>query len=135
MRVIIRTPESEVVSQPEVRSVSLVTELGAMQVFPGHASLHGTILFSPVRIEMMEKEEDFVVQQGFIFIDQAQDQVTILAQRCEKQAEMDFHTAKEYLAVLLKTLDQPELLGKYQLRHLEDEKIATEKRLEVLQKS
>lgn len=133
MHVTIRTPEMEVFSQ-DARSVSLVTELGAMQVFPGHASLHGTILFSPVRIEMEAKEEDFVVQQGFIFIDQERDQITILAQRCEKQEEMNFESAKQYLEVLLEALKSPETLGKYQLRHLEDEKIATEKRLEVLKK-
>lgn len=133
MRVVIRTPEADVFSQ-EAHSVSLMSELGAMQIFSGHAALQGTILLSPVRVEMREREEDFVVQRGFVMVDQAKDEVTIMAYRCEKREEMNLQTAKEYLEVLLKALENHESLGKYQLRHLEDEKIATERRLEILQK-
>lgn len=134
MQVVIRTPEAEIFSH-EARCVSLVNELGAMQVFPGHASLQGTILLSPLRIEMADREEDFIIQQGFIMIDQAKDAVTLMVYRCEKQADINLQTAKEYLQVLLKALEGRDSLGAYQLRHLEDEKIATEKRLEILQRS
>lgn len=132
MRVVIRTPEAEIFSE-EAQSVSLVSELGAMQVFPGHASLQGTILLSPLRIEMKDREEDFVVQRGFVMIDQAKDEVTIMTYTCEKRAEMSLQTAKEYMETLLTALESHESLGKYQLQHLNDEKIATERRLEILQ--
>ncbi len=132
MRVIIRTPEAEVFSQ-DAQSVSLVSELGAMQIFPGHASLQGTILLSPLRIDAGDHEEDFVIQRGFVMVDQAKDEVTLMVYKCEKRAEMSLQTAKEYMEMLLKALENHESLGKYQLRHLEDEKIATERRLEILQ--
>lgn len=133
MRVVIRTPDAEVFSN-EAHSVSLMSELGAMQVFPGHASLQGTILLSPLRVDMGDREEDFVVQRGFVMVDQAKDEVTIMVYQCEKRADMSLQTAKEYLEVLLKALQNHESLGKYQLQHLEDEKIATERRLEILEK-
>ncbi len=132
MHVVVRTPEAEVIATEAV-SVSLVTELGAMQIFPGHASLQGTILLSPLRIETATQEEDFVVQRGFVMVDQHKDEVAIMAYVCEKRADMNLQTAKEYLQVLLDALQAHESLGKYQLLHLESEKIATEKRLEVLQ--
>lgn len=131
MRVVIRTPEAEMFSE-QAQSVSLVTELGAMQIFPGHASLQGAILLSPLRIELADREEDFVVQRGFVMVDQEKDEVTIMVYQCEKRAEMNLQTAKEYMEVLLKALEQKDSLGKYQLQHLENEKIATERRLEIL---
>ncbi len=131
MRVVIRTPEAEIFSH-DAQSVSLVSELGAMQVFSGHASLQGTILLSPLRIDMGDREEDFVVQRGFVMVDQAKDMVTIMTYKCEKRAEMSVQTAREYMEVLLKALEGHESLGKYQLQHLNDEKIATERRLEIL---
>ena len=130
MRVVIRTPDAEMFSE-QAQSVSLVTELGAMQIFPGHAALQGAILLSPLRVELADREEDFVVQRGFVMVDQAKDEVTIMGYRCEKTQEMSLQTAKEYLEVLLKALEKHESLGKYQLRHLEEEKIATQKRLEI----
>ena len=133
MRAVIRTPEAELFSTDNVISVSLMTELGAMQIFPGHVSLQGTILFSPIRIELADREEDFVVQRGFVMVDQDKDEVTFMVYQCEKRAEMSLQTAKEYMEILLKALQNHEALGKYQLQHLEDEKIATELRLQILQ--
>ena len=104
-----------------------------MQIFPGHVSLQGTILFSPIRIELADREEEFVVQRGFVMIDQVKDEVTVMAYRGEKSQEINLQTAKEYLEILLKALEKHESLGKYQLRHLEEERIATQKRLQILE--
>lgn len=133
MQVVIKTPETDVLSVV-ADSVSLVTELGAMQIFPGHASLQGVVGLSPLRVELAGKAEDFIIQRGFVVVDQARDHVDVLVYRCEKRSELNHQTAQEYLGVLLKALESRESLGKYQLRHLEDEKIATEKYLEVVQK-
>ncbi len=133
MQVTIRTPDAEVFAGPAL-SLSLITELGAIQIFPGHASLQGAVLLSPLRVEIEGSAEDFIIQRGFVLIDQPQNKVDVLVYRCEKRGELNHQTAKEYLQVLLKALESPENLGKYQLRHLEDEKIATEKYLDVWQK-
>ena len=132
MRVSILTPEAEIVSE-EAESVSLMTELGAIQIFPGHASLQGDVLFSPVRLVLHDREEDFVVQRGFVFIDQEKDEVRIQVYRCERKEEMDFVSAKEYLEILLSALSRPEQLGKYHLLHLENERLVTQRRIEMMQ--
>lgn len=133
MHVRVLTPEGEVIATPAL-SVSLVTELGAIQIFPGHASLQGTISFSPLRIEIDgQSAEDFVLQRGFIYIDQDKDEVTIQAYQCQKHHELSYASIKEYLDILMRSLSNPEALGSYHLRHLEDERLATQKRLEVIQ--
>ncbi len=132
MRALILTPEAQVLSE-EAESISLITALGALQIFPGHASLQGEILFSPVRVVLRDREEDFVVQRGFVFIDQEKDEVKIQVYRCEKKEEMDFVSAKGYLEILMNALSRPEELGKYHLLHLENERLATQKRIEMLQ--
>ncbi len=132
MHVRILTPETEI-SLEEAESLSLLTVLGALQIFPGHASLQGEILFSPVRVVLRDREEDFVAQRGFLFINQEKDEVTIQVYSCEKKEEMDFVSAKEYLDVLLNALSRPEDLGKYHLLHLENERLATQRRIEMLQ--
>lgn len=131
MRVTIRTPEAEVFTA-EASSVSLVTELGAAQIFSGHASLQGVIVLSPVRIELAGVEENFVLQRGFVVVDQTHDEVTLLGARCERRETLDLETAEAYLQVLLQALKNHESLGHYQLRHLEDEHLATTRYLEVL---
>lgn len=133
MQVIVRTPDAEIFSH-QAQSVSLVSELGAMQIFPGHASLQGTIGISPLRIDMGSEEEDFVVQRGFVMVDQSKDEVVIMVYQCEKRAEMSLQTAQEYMEFLLKNLAHPESFGKYQLQHLQDEHLATQQRLEILHK-
>lgn len=132
MRALILTPEAEIMSE-EAESVSLVTEFGAIQIFPGHTSLQGKILFSPVRIVLSDREEDFVVQRGFLFVDQEKDEVKIQVYRCERKEEMDFVSAKEYMEILVNTLSRPEELGKYHLLHLENERLVTQKRIEMIQ--
>ena len=71
MRVILRTPEQEWAFSEAV-SVSLITEGGAIQIYSGHATLQGSLLLSPLRIELPHGEEDFVIQRGVVCVDQEQ---------------------------------------------------------------
>lgn len=132
MRVLVLTPDAEIFAK-EAQSVSLMTESGALQIFSGHASLQGSIVFSPLRIEMTDGKEDFIVQRGFLFVDQEKDEVRIQVYRCEKKEEISYTSIKEYLDFLLQALSNPEALGTYHLRHLQDERLATQKRLDMIE--
>lgn len=135
MHVRILTPEGEVVATPAV-SVSLITELGAMQIFPGHASLHGVIELSPLRIEVDGQTAiDYVVQRGFVFISQEKDEVSIQVYQCNKRDELSHGTIKAYLDLLLSHLANPESLGAYHLSYLEGEKTATQKQFDLISDS
>ncbi len=124
MRVILRTPEQEWAFSEAV-SVSLITEGGAIQIYSGHATLQGSLLLSPLRIELPHGEEDFVIRRGVVCVDQEQDEVLILVYKAEQRASLDFETAEQYLQVLLRALEQRESLGPYQLAFLESEHAAT----------
>ncbi len=124
MRVVLRTPEQEWVFSEAV-STSLITEGGAIQIFSGHASLQGSVILSPLRIELPHGEEDFVIRRGVVCVDQEQDEVLILVYKAEQRASLDFETAQQYLQVLLGALEQRESLGPYQIAFLEGEHAAT----------
>lgn len=134
MNVLIRTPEGEQLFQQQVRSVDVFSQLGAMRILPGHASLQGTILFSPVRVETETTTEQFVVQQGFVFVDQVKDEVTLLVYRAEKRSELNYETAQQYLEHVLQALKNHESLSEYELKFLTDERLAAQERITFLEK-
>lgn len=134
MNVLIRTPEGEQFFQERVRSVDVFSQLGAMRLLPGHASLQGTILFSPVRIETETTVEQFAVQQGFVLVDQEKDEVTFLVYRAEKRSELNYETAQQYLEHVMQALKNNESLSEYELKFLTDERLATQERITFLEK-
>ena len=133
MHVRVLTPEEEVL-QTSAITVTLITELGAIQIFPGHASLHGVIELSPLRIEVDQHTAlDFVVRKGFVFIDQEADEITIQVYACQKKDELTHVTLKEYLELLLRHLKNHEQLGAYHLRYLEEEQKTVQKQYDLLE--
>ena len=63
----VRTPEAEVVSQ-EVNSIKVVTEGGVIEIYPKHASLTGSIIFSRLDIRTDKEDIDYLIQRGIIFV-------------------------------------------------------------------
>lgn len=134
MKVFIRTPDGEALFREDVQSVDAFTELGALRILPGHASLQGTIRFSPIRVETKDHTEHFVVQRGFVFINQHQDEVTFSVYQAEKRGELSHQTAKEYLEHVLQALHDKTALSDYEIQFLDDERLATQERLTYLEK-
>lgn len=132
MRISIRTPEGELFSQENVRSIDAFTELGELRILPGHAALQGTVAFSPIRIETKEKTEQFVIQQGLVVVDPSSDEVRFFAYKAEPRSQLNHETAKAYLDRLLQALRRQESLSDYALKFLDSERIATEERISYL---
>lgn len=131
MHLIIRTPDKDHFDG-QADAVRLQTELGEMEILPGHASLQGTIVFSPLRVRNGNEEEDFVVQRGFAMVDSEKDTITVLVYGCEKRAELSYKTAQEYLAFIVQSLEKRESFNQYQIDYLEGERIAMSKTVEFL---
>ncbi|MCR4256722.1 MAG: F0F1 ATP synthase subunit epsilon, partial [Candidatus Uhrbacteria bacterium] len=123
---LIQTPDHEAYHGP-ADLVTLSSDIGEMQILPGHASLLATITYTPIQLRNGGMTMDFILRQGFVFVDQQRNTVRVLGLACEKTEEVNEVTAKEYLAFVLSTLDKPEELNAYQLRHLEGQKLALEK--------
>lgn len=125
---LIQTPDHEAYRGP-ADLVTLSTDIGEMQILPDHASLLATITYTPVHVKSGGNQQDFVLRQGFVFVDQEKNTVNVLGLSCEKTDEVNEVTAKEYLQFILSKLDKPEELNAYQLRHLEGQKLSLEKQL------
>ncbi|MCK9361010.1 F0F1 ATP synthase subunit epsilon [Patescibacteria group bacterium] len=125
---LIQTPEREAY-KGDADILTLSNDTGEMQVFPGHASMLGSITYSAVKVDHAQHEEAFVLRQGFVFVDQEKNEVKVLGLSCEKTADLDMVSAKEYLDFILSKLDKPDELNEYQLKFLEGQKLAVEKQL------
>ena len=132
LQVKIKTPEKRYYFGP-ADSVFLQTGTGEMEVFAGHAPLVGTIGFSRVLVRAAESEHDFLVRQGLVFMDPDNNTLNVLAYFVEKYADADSKTIKEYMEFILEKLRKREDLNKYQLRYLEEQKLSTQKMMEVLE--
>ncbi len=131
MKVIVNTPEQEVWNGT-ADTVTVMTELGMIQVFPGHASLQGTIAFSALAIDYGSSREDFVVRNGFVIVQPTQDEVRILVLQCERKDQISRQTAKEYLAYLLEQMKTREGLSELQQQYLADEQASMEQVIAVM---
>ena len=126
---LIQTPDHEAYRGP-ADTVTLSTDTGELQIMPQHASLLGTITYTKVRVKSGNMTTEFMLRQGFVFVDQEKNSVHVLGLSCEKTDEVNEITAKEYLQFILTKLDKPEELNAYQLKHLEGQKMSLEKQLE-----
>ena len=133
MKCILRTPLATFFDG-EASRVSGVTEYGSIEIFPGHVALTGTIDFSEIEIEFEHVIQHFFVKQGFLYTDPEEDMIEFLVLFAEKKEEVDMQSLKEYREFILKKLQQGDSLGDFQLRHLEESKVAVEKMLEVVKK-
>lgn len=129
MTLIIRTPDQEVF-RGSVDWVSLATQEGQLQIFPGHIGLHGTIHYTPIIFRAGENEEEFLARQGFVFVDQEQQEVSVQVYACDKRKDLDIKSIEEYRQFVLDKLAHHETLGAFQLKFLEDQKIGLEKQLD-----
>jgi F-type H+-transporting ATPase subunit epsilon len=125
---LIQTPDREIYKGP-ADILTLSTDTGEMQVLPGHVSMLGSITFSAVRVQNGSNLQDFVLRQGFLFIEQETNDVRVLGLTIEKTEELNEVSAKEYLEFVLSKLDKPDELNKYQLTFLEGQKLALEKQM------
>lgn len=131
LSLIIQTPD-HVAFEGAVDSVSLVTELGEMEIFSNHADLVGTILFSRVVVHIGKHEEDFFARLGMVFVDNTENTVRILAQYCVKVKEFDHLSIKEYRQFVQDKLQSREGLNGLQITHLEESELSLKAMSEAL---
>lgn len=128
---IIRTPEGNVF-ESDVKSVSITTEGGDIQCLANHASLTGSVAFSPVVIELDELKETYMVRNGMFLFDNKMGSATLLVLAAEKKSEMSLETVQEYHDFIVEKLKSGEDLSEFQIKYLEGEKLAVEQQLEMV---
>lgn len=133
MEVVVCTPEGELFQGP-ADVVTVSTESGLLQVYPGHASLQGTIPFSMLHVLHGGREEEYLVRNGLLLISGESDHVRILGMQIELRTHISHKTAQEYLTLLLRLLEKPHELTELHLQHLESEKRSIEQTLEFIER-
>ncbi|MDP2691020.1 MAG: hypothetical protein Q8O95_01280 [bacterium] len=129
----VRTPEAEILSQ-EVNSIKVNTEGGEMEIYPHHASLTGSILFSRLDIRNAQSELQYLVQQGILFFSVEHNSAQLLCYSCKEQKDIEYKTAKHYLEFINEKLAAGADLNDFQIKYLETEKIAMVHQMKVLEK-
>lgn len=128
----IRTPNEDIFSG-EINSVTYTAEDGDMQVFENHASLTATIAFSPIVVEVEDREENFLGRNGLFLFDNETNSALMLLNYCERKSEVTYQSAKEYVDFITKQLEEGKDLSEFQMTYLNNEKIAVEQQMEELE--
>lgn len=128
----LRTPSDEVYHH-QVKSISFRGEGGQMQVFAHHASMTATILFSTIRIDEGDRQEEFMIRKGLFLFDNRKNTASLLALFGEKRSEISHQTAKEYLTFIEEQLKKGKDLSEFHILYLEGEKLAVEEQVKSLE--
>jgi len=101
-----------------------------LEIFPGHAPLTGVISFSEIEVYNGDRQEAFLVRNGFVFKDPG-DKVRILIYACDPVGATDKKTIGEYRDYVLSQLKNPSELTSYQLQYLKEQRASLEKMVRV----
>lgn len=133
MKVTINTPDG---ASHELTSdqVTVVTEVGQMQILPGHANFLGSIIFSPTIIGLENHEEHFLIRQGFVLVDNQKNLVKLFAFAVDKTESLDHQSIMDYLDFVLCKLEKPEELNHFQINFLTQQHSALKQMIDVIKK-
>jgi F0F1-type ATP synthase epsilon subunit len=130
----IQTPEV-IVFQGPIQSVLLVNETGQMEIFPNHATLAGSILFSHTIVRVAPgQEEEFVMRNGLVLMNNETSEVKLLVEYCHKIADINFESIHEYRMFIEEKLKNKEALNSFQVVYLEEQQASLKKMIEVIGK-
>ena len=112
--------------------VHLSTDLGEMEILPGHATLVGTGSVSEVAVKSGDHVEDFLLRLASVSVAGDGLTVKILAQVAEKRAEMNATSLRDYIDYVEKMLGSKEELSEYQVKFLGEQRASVEKTLAII---
>lgn len=125
----IRTPYDQIFNG-EVNGVTFASEEGELGVYEDHASLTATLDFSHILVEENNKDETYIGRKGIFLFDNEKNEGTFLLAYCEKESEVDYQTAREYIAFLEQQLEEGNELSNFQVLYLKNERVAVQRMIE-----
>lgn len=126
----IETPEGSLLQEVEVNNVKFKAEDGALQILANHISLLTTIQYSLFTVSYTDdntSQDIYFVRKGIFNFDHNTNTARLVAEYCEKEAEVSENSIQNYLEDLKEKLKNKEDLSELQLVYLENEKFAVEK--------
>lgn len=130
----IRTPEKQFF-KGKAYYIKLFTEQGILKILPKHASLIGTIDFSPVIFEDDKGTiEILVVRRGILMITNKTNTVDLMVQECQLKKELSPVTATEYLKFIEEQLAKGTDMSEFKIKFYHEEKYMLEKQVKFLER-
>jgi F0F1-type ATP synthase epsilon subunit len=123
----LRTP-LQTVFEGEVDAVRLKTDLGRMEILPGHATLVATILYSRVHVRQGGTEHPFIIRQASVSVEE-NGSVRVTALDAQEGEVLSVESVEEYLLHLNQQLNGEEKLNEYQTQFLSEQRAALEETL------
>ncbi len=124
----IQTPLQSVFSG-EVAKVHMRSDGGDMELMARHADLTTSISFSPLVVQHGEITEIFILRNAIACFDNRANKLTILALYAQLDKQVDVSGSQDMLLQIKDMLKNPDKLNQYQIKYLENQKIALEKQL------
>jgi len=124
----IQTPLQSVFSG-EVAKVHMRSDGGDMELMARHADLTTSISFSPLVVQHGEITEIFILRNAVACFDNRANKLTILALYAQLDKQVDVSGSQDMLLQIKDMLKNPDKLNQYQIKYLENQKIALEKQL------
>ena len=113
----------------EVAKVHMRSDGGDMELMAKHADLTTSISFSPLVVQHGELTEIFILRNAIACFDNRANKLTILALYAQLDKQVDVSGSQDMLLQIKDMLKNPEKLNQYQIKYLENQKIALEKQL------
>lgn len=129
----IKTPQKNIFNA-EAEMIHLATEGGEIEAFSDHASITGSISFSPVEVKKQNGDsEKYIVRNGLFTFDNEANTASLLALHCEHESEVSQKTVKEYAEFIEQQLREGKNLTDFQVLYLKGEKLAVEEQLKEME--
>ena len=125
---VIQTPEKEIFNG-EATSLAVDLDGGRIVLLANHASIVGTVSFGSMEVRIGESTDKFLLRQGLLNFDNATNSCRLMAYYCEMESEISIDDAKDYLKFIEEQLQSGKKMSDFQLKYLENEKIAVSKQI------
>ncbi len=117
------SPAHGVLYEGPADSIRLATDIGGIEILPGHASFLGLSKSTPITVLNGDHEIIFLAQDATVAVDRADDgvtRVTVAALLADRKDEFDIESLKQFHEKMHIALQNHEDLSKYQVEFLQE---------------
>ena len=128
----ITTPAQVVCANRQINGVFVVTDDGPIAILDHHASLITTSHLGTLRVVADKETDTYTLRHATLQMDNAKNQLNILALACDEISEQTELDLNNYLAYLKKALSEDNLdRTSLKYKFLEGERISVEKKTQI----
>lgn len=124
------SPE-KIAYQGEADLLHVTTEMGEIEIYPGHVSLVSTISFGRALVKNGNIDTEFIIRHGVVSCNQDTSEVRLEAFACEKAEEIKHESIREYRVFIQEQLKRDDLT-EFQTQFLTEQSASLEEMINVI---